>query len=72
MKTKLYAWVAVDGNGEANMFRVEPKLDRTGQMFVAYESYFIPLGECKPIAGQCWRIEIPGPKTATKKRRAAK
>ena len=76
MKTKLYAWVAVDGNGQANMFRLKPYFDSTRQEFLANEEecedegYFLALGECSLLAGQCWRIEIPGPKTATKKRRA--
>lgn len=76
MKTHLTAWVAVDGNGEVNLFRLKPDFDRTRQVFLANEEecedegYFLALGECSLLAGKCWRIEIPGPKTATKKRRA--
>lgn len=62
MKTHLTAWVAVDGNGQAFLYQREPRFDAKYVYFIPAESedvQFFHLGECAPLAGQCWRVEIP-------------
>lgn len=69
MKTNLTAWVAVDGDGRAHVYRLKPQHMVEYGEFVTGPNDWGPdiyIGKIKSLAGQCWRIEIPGPKKARK------